>query len=957
MIFEKYRRDKWLKKIEATFGPLDTLEGDIHALDSHHLLSIAKVAKRIDGKGSFNQDMMRLILKILGKDAVLAKELAVTDENRFSERQEQLVKEHKKGLINRAAEAAFKEIRLKIERDLPEGCQVDEAVCLDALKEIIIASGDIGLFKRDVPHDELSKQFEEQFYAEPEHFICDFQEWKIQRRQQLAEAAFTKIRSKLDQVLPEGCQVDETVCLNALKEIIVNSGDIEILKPDVPQDELSKQFDEQFYAGPERFIRGLNEWKVQKQKSLAEAIFNLIRPGVERRLIEECSVNETACLEALNKIILDSGRVDFFKKDEIPHDIFNIFKQFDEKFSADPDFFIGGLSEWKVQKRQHLAETIFKEMRPRLERDLLEGYSLNEAACVEALGKIIHDLGCFDLFKNEIPHDKIIKQFNEQFYAEPERFIPGLEEWKVQKQQKLAEAILNTIRPGLENGLLQEWDINKAGCIEALGKIILDSRWTDLFKNDEVPDDIFNIFNIFNIFKQFNEQLHANLEHFICDIEEWKDQRRQYLAETIFKEMRPRLEQDLSEGCKVDEVVCLNTLKKLIIDLGDVDISKREVPHDKISQQFDAQFHAEPERFIRSFSKWKQQRKQNITEAALNKILPQLKQKLPARCSFNEAMCVEMFGKIATDLGYLDVFKREISYDNISQQFHQQFHANPEHFISGLNEWRRKLAEDLFNEIRPDLEGDLSEGCKIDEDVCLDALKKLIIDLGDIAILKHDVAHDDISQQFDKQFYAKPERFIRNFSEWKQQRRQNIVEIALNKIRPKLEQKLPEGCSINKAACVEMLGKIVTDLGYPGVLKREVSYDTISQQFHQKIHSNPEQFISGLSEWRQNLAEALFKNEIRPELERDLPKGYSLKSNTCIEELIDIIINLGGIDKNKVPSDKILTQFKKKFRTNKKRFSSKNIPSSTPSSSRRSSSRSSEPYSSGGADQSMLPRR
>ncbi|MCP4372390.1 MAG: hypothetical protein GY797_30435, partial [Deltaproteobacteria bacterium] len=580
MIFEKYRRDRWLKKIEATFGPLDALEENIHALESQHLLSIAKITKRIGEYGSFNKNILRLLLKILGKDAVLAKELAVTDENKFSKRLDQLVEEQKKDIINKAkeqfsakipegdflilkmsvalsevtellsrgieqenqiydylhkrfleqpesiftsyeewktqrirnlAQVFFNEKRPQLEQVLPDGCSVNETACVDAFTDIIIGSRNIDLFKQEIPHNDLSKQFEEKFRND-ENFICGFKEWRIRRQQQVAEAAFEEIRSKIEPDFPEGCKIYETVCLDVLKKIIIDLGDIDLFNREIPQNKIVTQFDEQFQAEPERFI----EWKIQKRQKFAEAILNTIRSGVERKLLEGCSINETVCLSTLDNIILDSGWVeDLTKNHQIPYDIFDIFRQFGEQFYADPDFFILGFKEWNVQKRQQLAETLFREMRPRLEQELIEGHSLEETACIEALGQIIHDLGCFDLFRHEIPYDEIIKLFDEQFHTEPERFISGFADWDTQTQQKLAEALLNTMRPGLKGGLIEGWNVNETGCIEALGKIIHNSGWVDLFKNNQIPYDIFNIFRTFNISKQFNEQLHANLEPFV----------------------------------------------------------------------------------------------------------------------------------------------------------------------------------------------------------------------------------------------------------------------------------------------------------------------------------------------------------------------------------------------------------------------------------------------------------
>ncbi len=304
MIFEQYRRNKWLHIIETTFGSLDTLEGDIHALESHHLSSIAKVAKRIGENGSFNQDRLRLILKIVVNDASLAKEVATAKKTKFSERYlEQVITEHKRRQL---AKTIFSEIRPKLEQALQEGCKIDEIVCLNILQEIIIALGDIQLFKgNEVSHDEIITQFDEQFHAEPERFILNLNQWKQQRRQNLAEVEFNKIRPQLEQNLPKECSINKNACVKILGKIVTDLGYLDVFTREVSHENISQQFHEQFHANWKQFVDGLSKFFDRR----SEEIFDQIEKEIEKENVTkwtEFRENLLKPIENRSKSILDT---------------------------------------------------------------------------------------------------------------------------------------------------------------------------------------------------------------------------------------------------------------------------------------------------------------------------------------------------------------------------------------------------------------------------------------------------------------------------------------------------------------------------------------------------------------------------------------------------------------------------------------------------------------------------
>ena len=188
------------------------------------------------------------------------------------------------------------------------------------------------------------------------------------------------------------------------------------------------------------------------------------------------------------------------------------------------------------------------------------------------------------------------------------------------------------------------------------------------------------------------------------------------------------------------------------------------------------------------------------------------------------------------------------------------------------------LAPLIFQTILPTLERNLPEGCHVNETACIKALEKIIFDIGS--------REDKISTQFDKQFQADPEHFISGLKEWRTERRQSFSEMMLNTILPELAHNLPEECSIDKTACIDLLKEIIIKLEDTDIVQSEIPYDQIFKQFGEKFHADPEKFIQGFGKLLDQRAEEIF-DQLKTRI--ILPEHVTLKQSPCVKLIRSLI--------------------------------------------------------------------
>ena len=174
VFFKEKQREQWIHVIQTSFN--NRWLSWLAKFDSHHLLSITKVAKRIRNYDSGDRDNLKVLLDILTKDSVIAEELATAPRKSFIQvinaciMVNDLFKEYIVPELNQYLPSTHRADSSSYVR-----YRFDNSFCVEELTNIIIKLnlGDPDIFSRDetIYGKMLLAEFEKKFHSNQESFI------------------------------------------------------------------------------------------------------------------------------------------------------------------------------------------------------------------------------------------------------------------------------------------------------------------------------------------------------------------------------------------------------------------------------------------------------------------------------------------------------------------------------------------------------------------------------------------------------------------------------------------------------------------------------------------------------------------------------------------------------------------------------------------------------------------
>jgi len=160
-----------------------------------------------------------------------------------------------------------------------------------------------------------------------------------------------------------------------------------------------------------------------------------------------------------------------------------------------------------------------------------------------------------------------------------------------------------------------------------------------------------------------------------------------------------------------------------------------------------------------------------------------------------------------------------------AEWFSAKFEASRDPFIAGIDAWYDQQAAACFKALRPVLERDLPPGCTVLERACVETI---------VQLLRKPTPLHDLLARFGEAWNAEPTRFIQGLRELLHVR---AVEIFHQLIKPGLVAFLPDSCSLNEGACIELVERLLNDGPAEKLFERFV--ETIAQSLTVYVRGLP----------------------------------------------------------------------------------------------------------------------
>ena len=159
-----------------------------------------------------------------------------------------------------------------------------------------------------------------------------------------------------------------------------------------------------------------------------------------------------------------------------------------------------------------------------------------------------------------------------------------------------------------------------------------------------------------------------------------------------------------------------------------------------------------------------------------------------------------------------------------------------------------------------------------------------VINQAIVELLLSDRSKAKAYSQIEHKIENNPAKFIDGYDAYLTM----IAEKLFNSALSKLQQGLPEGCSIKKSLCVEEIFKSINSQGCIHIFKNDIAYNEIISELIKKINEAPEDYIDGFSNFLNETAENIF-NQINSQVAVNFPSGVSMNKVSCIRLICDLI--------------------------------------------------------------------
>jgi len=288
MFFEKFKRNKWLKKINADCGPLDNLEKEFSALRSNHLSTLAEISSKLREHFSEYKSSSQLVLRVLTNDPYLIDKLTGIMRDKFSERLVRMVDDYINILLNRVHE--------KVSSKIPKNCSLDEKACYDFLKESLQTGMD---------ENKTIESLEKKIKSDPEPFVCGYRNWANEREKKIVQKILKDITIELERNLLKEFSVNNSTCEDKIMNLVHHYEFSDPFILEISYDTIIERFYNLYKSNPESFIDGIGEWFDKK----AEELINQI-PLFSKSLPKGITLNRVKCVRLLGRTILKLGYYD-----------------------------------------------------------------------------------------------------------------------------------------------------------------------------------------------------------------------------------------------------------------------------------------------------------------------------------------------------------------------------------------------------------------------------------------------------------------------------------------------------------------------------------------------------------------------------------------------------------------------------------------------------------------------